>query len=208
MRAFFRWLARTVGSAVTIVLVIVLFPHISRLAARLLPDESGAAIRASAVLSTRLENSARLESLQVDETGVIAYDIKAALIGTVANIHVHYDYQASFGIDLRQVQLRIESGKLVFLLPEPELIQDALTPQEVARNDFWYPGFSDEDYQKLLEDERLIRRSHYLSGDGNAALRSATIEAFRSTIAAWMSEVDPNLTYQCEWLADAAQSAT
>ena len=203
MKALLRWLARTVGGALTIVLVIVLFPHISRLAARLLPDESGAAIRASAVLSTRLENSARLETLQVDETGVIAYDIKAALIGTVASINVHYDYQASFGIDLRQVQLRIESGKLVFLLPEPELIQDALTPQEVARNDFWYPGFSDADYQKLLEDERLARRAHYLSGEGSAALWDATLKAFNETIAAWMIEIDSSLTYRCERAAAA-----
>ena len=198
MKSVFRWLARTIGSAVTIVLVIVLFPHVSRLAARLLPDESGAAIRVSAVLSSKLENSARLETLQVAETGVIAYEIKAALIGTVADVSIQYDYNASFGVDLQDVQLHIEGNELVFLLPEPELLQDALTPVNVARNDFWYPGFSDADYQKLLEDERQTRRAHYLSGEGSAELWDATCKAFSDTIAAWMTEIDSSLTFRCE----------
>lgn len=198
MKSVFRWLARTIGSAVTIVLVIVLFPHASRLAARLLPDESGAAIRVSAVLSSKLENSARLETLQVAETGVIAYEIKAALIGTVADVSIQYDYNASFGVDLQDVQLRIDGKELIFLLPEPELIQDALTPMDVVRNDFWYPGFSDADYQKLLEDERLARRAHYLTGEGSAALWDATLKAFSDTIAAWMTEIDSSLTFRCE----------
>ena len=203
MKALLRWLARTVGGALTIVLVIVLFPHVSRLAARLLPDEAGAAIRVSAVLSSKLENSARLETLQAAETGVIAYEIKAALIGKVADISIHYDYNASFGVDLQDVQLRIDGSELVFLLPEPELIQDSLTPMDVARNDFWYPGFSDADYQKLLEDERLARRAHYLSGEGSAALWDATLKAFNETIAAWMIEIDSSLTYRCERAAAA-----
>ena len=198
MKSVFRWMARTIGSAVTIVLVIVLFPHASRLAARLLPDESGAAIRVSAVLSSKLENSARLETLQVAETGVIAYEIKAALIGTVADVSIQYDYNASFGVDLQDVQLRIDGKELIFLLPKPELIQDALTPMDVVRNDFWYPGFSDADYQKLLEDERLTRRAHYLTGEGNAVLWDATLKAFSDTIAAWMTEIDSSLTFRCE----------
>ena len=194
MRAFFRWLAKIIGSALTVILVVILFPYVSRLAARLLPDESGAAIRASAVLATKLENSARLETLKVEEDGVLNYDIRAAFIGSVAQVNVSYKYEASFGIDLNEVTMQVSGNELVFTLPQPALIQDVLTPSEVYQDDFWYKGFTLEDYEKLLESERIARREEYLSGDASAQLWDATIEAFEKTIAAWLKDVNNSLT--------------
>lgn len=194
MRAFFRWLAKIIGSALTVILVVVLFPYVSRLAARLLPDESGAAIRASAVLATKLENSARLETLKVEEDGVLNYDIRAAFIGSVAQVNVSYKYEASFGIDLNEVTIQASGNELVFTLPQPVLIQDVLTPSEVYQDDFWYKGFTLKDYENLLESERLARREEYLSGDASAQLWDATIEAFEKTIAAWLKDVNSSLT--------------
>ena len=105
MKAFMRWLSRIFGSAITIVLVIVLFPHLSRLAAKFMPDESGSAIKASAILSEKLEHSSRLETFRVSADGVLNYDIQAAFIGTVATINASYRYDASFGIDLQKVKM-------------------------------------------------------------------------------------------------------
>ena len=199
MKSFFRWLGKVIGSALTIILVIVLFPHISKLAARLMPDESGAAIKASAILAQRLESSARLETLKVQEEGVLNYDIQAALIGSVANINASYVYEASFGIDLSKVLLQPSGDQLVFVLPEPELIQDNLTPKEVYRDDFWFPGFSDSDYEKLMENERVARRDIYLNGEKLEQLKAATIVAFESTIQVWLQNVDAALSFQYEW---------
>lgn len=199
MKRFFRWLGKVIGSALTIILVIVLFPHISKLAARLMPDESGAAIKASAILAQRLESSARLETLKVQEEGVLNYDIQAALIGSVANINASYVYEASFGIDLSKVLLQPSGDQLVFILPEPELIQDNLTPKEVYRDDFWFPGFSDSDYEKLMENERVARRDIYLNGEKLEQLKAATIAAFESTIQVWLQDVDAALSFQYEW---------
>lgn len=199
MKSFFRWLGKVIGSALTIILVIVLFPHISKLAARLMPDESGAAIKASAILAQRLESSARLETLKVQEEGVLNYDIQAALIGSVANINASYVYEASFGIDLSKVLLQPSGDQLVFVLPEPELIQDNLTPKEVYRDDFWVPGFSDSDYEKLMENERVARRDIYLNGEKLEQLKAATIAAFESTIQLWLQDVDAALSFQYEW---------
>lgn len=199
MKSFFRWLGKVIGSALTIILVIVLFPHISKLAARLMPDESGAAIKASAILAQRLESSARLETLKVQEEGVLNYDIQAALIGSVANINASYVYEASFGIDLSKVLLQPSGDQLVFILPEPELIQDNLTPKEVYRDDFWFPGFSDSDYEKLMENERVGRRDIYLNGEKLEQLKAATIAAFESTIQVWLQDVDAALSFQYEW---------
>lgn len=199
MKRFFRWLVKVIGSALTIILVIVLFPHASKLAAQLMPDESGAAIKASAILAQRLESSARLETLKVQEKGVLNYDIQAALIGSVANINASYVYEASFGIDLSKVLLQPSGDQLVFILPEPELIQDSLTPKEVYRDDFWFPGFSDSDYEKLMENERVARRDVYLNGEKLEQLKAATIAAFESTIQVWLQELNSTLSLQYEW---------
>ncbi len=193
-----RWLGRIVGSALTIVLAVVLLPYASRLAARLLPDESGAAIKVSAVLSSKLENSARLETMKVHEEGVIHYDIQAAILGPVASIDVQYAYDASFGVDLSKVTMQVTGGTIIFLLPEPELLQDSLVPTQTYRDDFWYPGFSDADHQKLLEDERVKRQAAYLDGENAQALWDATINAFEETIAAWLADVDADLTFAYE----------
>lgn len=195
MKAFFRWLAKVLGSALTVILVIVLFPHVSKIAARLLPDESGAAIKASAILSSKLENSARLETFKVEEDGVLNYDIQAALIGSVANINVSYDYAASFGIDLSKV-IMVPSGNVItFTLPKAELIQDSLTPKEIYRDDYWFPGFSDEDYENLLQEERLARRDVYLNGEQQENLWNATVAAFEQTISAWLQSLNASLSF-------------
>lgn len=197
MKAFLRWLAKTVGGALTAILVIVLFPYVSRLASALLPDEGGAAIRASAVLSTKLENSARLETLKVEEDGVLHYDIRAAFIGSVAEVNVSYRYEASFGIDLREVTMQIVGDEIVFTLPQPTLIQDVLTPSEVYKDDFWYKGFSLEDYERLLESERLARREVYLTGESSEQLWDATVTAFENTVANWLKQVDARVKLTC-----------
>ncbi len=199
MRAFLRWIGRTVGSAVTIVLVIILFPYISRFASKLMPDESGSAIKASAILAENLERGSRLETLKVEIDGVLNYDIQAAFIGSVANISASYKYAASFGIDLQKVVLQREGNEITFILPQPELIQDSLTPNEVYRDDFWYPGFSDHDYEKLMENERLACREHYLSGEQAETLWHATVDAFEQTISAWLRNImTTSLTFHYE----------
>ena len=54
MKALLKWLGRTVGSALTLVLIIVLLPHASRLMNSILPDLSGAAVTVSATLARNL----------------------------------------------------------------------------------------------------------------------------------------------------------
>lgn len=193
MKSILRWLAKIIGSVLTMILVVVLFPYASQWAVKLLPDESGTAIRASAVLASKLENSARLETLKVAEDGVIHYDIQAAFIGTVAEVNVSYKYEASFGINLNEVTMRITGNEIIFTLPQPVLIQDVLTPSEVYQNDFWYKGFTLEDYEKLLESERIARREAYLLGDARTQLWEETLAAFDKTIAAWLKDVNGNL---------------
>lgn len=198
MKALLRWLARIISSVLTISLVIVLFPHLSRIAARIMPDESGAAIKASAILTEKLTNSGRLETLQISADGVLNYDIQAAFVGSVATINAAYQYEASFGIDLQKVKMQATGNEITFFLPEPEVLLDSLTPVEVYRNDFWYPGFSDQDYEALMENERLKCRERYLSAEYQEQLWQASIDAFERTIAPWLTALHGQLTFHYE----------
>ncbi|MBQ8555179.1 MAG: DUF4230 domain-containing protein [Clostridia bacterium] len=195
MKKIGRWLAGIAASALTMVLVLALLPYASRLLARIMPDESGAAIKASAIISSRLETSARLETLSVAEEGVLNYDIQAAFIGSVANVNVRYVYTGSFGIDLSEVTMQVTGDEIIFTLPAPGLISDSLDPQEVYRNNEWYPYFDDNDYQQLLTDERLACRERYLSGEHAQALWHATTKAMDQTIAQWIADVQGQVQF-------------
>ena len=193
MKLFARWLGRVFCSVLSMCLIVVLFPYLSQFAKSIMPDEAGSAIRTSAVLATRLEDSARLETMKVCEDGVICYDIKAAFVGTVATVNVSYTYEASFGIDLSKVQMQVSRNRITFYLPAPELIQDSLTPIEVYKDDFWYPGFTEQDYFDLLEKERLTRREDYLYGSHRAVLITSSQTAFETTISSWMKNLNKNV---------------
>lgn len=197
MKRFFRWLVKVLTSAVTLVLVFVMLPYAVKLAARLMPDESGAAIKASAIIASKLESSARLETLRVEEEGVLDYSVKPAFLPTVAEITAKYKYEASFGVDLSKVTIDITGNHLTFTLPPFELIQDSITPTEIYRDDYWYPWIKDEKYEKLFEDERIARREDYLSGARSAELWQATTAAFEKTIIAWMQEMNTQFTFSC-----------
>lgn len=197
MKGILRWFAKIIGSAITLVLVFVMLPYAVKFAAKLMPDESGAAIKASAVIAAKLESSARLETLRVEEEGVLDYSVKPAFLPTVAEITAKYKYEASFGVDLSKVTIRITGNHLTFTLPPCELIQDSITPTEIYRDDYWYPWIKDEKYEKLFEDERIARRGIYLSGDKQTTLWDATVEAFEKTIAPWMQELNGQLTFSC-----------
>lgn len=202
MKAVGRWIAKVFGGALTLVLFFAMLPHVSRIVARIMPDETGAAIKASAIIASRLEESARLETFKVEEEGVLNYDIQAAFIGSVGNISVRYTYAGSFGIDLKKVQMQLEGNAITFRLPAAEVLQDSLTAVESHREDFWYPGFSDDDYAKLLEDERCARREAQLTGEKGQQLADVSKRMFENTIAAWIQRIDGDVDIRFEWIEE------
>lgn len=198
MKAILRWFAKIIASVITISLLIVIFPHLSDIADQLMPDESRTAMQTSMILASKLEESARLETLKVEDEGVLHYEVKAAFLGTVATLDLSYKYEGSFGIDLKKVQMHVAKNKITFVLPQPEVIQDNLTPMEIVSDDYWYPGFSEADYEKLLEKERMARRDNYLQGEMLETLWEKSQTAFEATIASWMKNMNRNLDVQYE----------
>ncbi len=205
MKSILRWAGKVVGTALCVVLVLCLLPYVSRLAGRLLPDESGAAIKATAVLSTQLSRTARLETLHVEEEGVLNEDIQAAFIGTVASVNVRYTYTASFGVDLQQIRLRTEGDTVTFILPAVELISDSLTPVESYRNNTWLPSFDDNDYQRLLNEERMNCRERYLSGNHAEELWNATTAALEETAGQWLADLHGTVQLAFEQAENSAE---
>ncbi len=198
MNGILRFFAKILSSVITIALIIVLFPNLSKIAAKIMPDESGAAIKTSVVLSSNMKESARLETLKVEDNGALVYEIKPAFVGTVASVNITYTYEASFGIDLSKVEMHIDRNTITFVLPKPEVMQDCLTPDEINIDKFWYPGYDEKDYESLMQKEQLACRERYLNGDLFETVWESSQQAFENTIAGWMKEMNQKLDLRFE----------
>ena len=187
MKALLKWLGRTVGSALTLVLVIVLLPHASRLMNSILPDLSGAAVTASATLARNLQQSARLETTLVEEEGVLESSTDALFLGQVQKVTVRYTYRASLGIDLSRVQVKVTGHTITLLLPEMEVLSDSLTPADISKDDFWYP-LTEERLQTLLTKEQERCRAYYLEEHAQSDQAWADIlAALEGTVSQWIA---------------------
>ena len=206
MKALLRWLGRTLGAALTLVLVIVLLPHASRFASSVLPDLSDTAVTASATLARNLQQSARLETTLAEEEGVLESSTNALFLGQVQQITVHYTYRASLGIDLSKVQVKVAGNTITLLLPEMEVLSDSLTPEEISKDDFWYP-LTEERLQTLLNQEQERCRSYYLEEHSQSDQAWAdAIAVLESTVSQWITLGNDRFTIEYAPLAQAGES--
>ena len=205
MKALLKWLGRTVGSALTLVLVIVLLPHASRLMNSILPDLSGAAVTVSATLARNLQQSARLETAIAEEEGVLESGTEALFLGQVQKVTVRYTYRASLGIDLSKVQVKIAGNTITLLLPEMEVLSDSLTPEEISKDDFWYP-LTEERLQTLLAQEQERCRAYYLEEYSHSDQAWAdAIAVLESTVSQWIALGNDRFTIEYAPLAQAGE---
>ena len=150
-----RFLVRIVSTALILSLMLVFLPHLTRLVGRLWPDPARTE-KVSALLRHELNESARLETLTVDDQGVLTATVQAALLGEVQRVTIEYDYHASIGVDLTKIQIAADNGILTLILPPFEMLGDSLTPTNIDRQDFWYP-LTEKRRSRLLEEERSAR---------------------------------------------------
>lgn len=180
-----RFLLRIVSTALIISLVLVFLPRLTRLAGRLWPDPARTK-RVSELLSHELKDSARLETLTVDDQGVLTATVQAALIGEVQRVTMDYDYHASVGVDLTKVRLSAEDGVLTLYLPPFEILSDSLTPTHVDRQDFWYP-LTEKRRAQLIEEEKASRADAILAEVGSSDdVWNRTVGTLSGLIRSWM----------------------
>ena len=180
-----RFLLRIVSTALIISLVLVFLPRLTRLVGRLWPDPARTE-RVSELLSHELKDSARLETLTVDDQGVLTATVQAALIGEVQRVTMDYDYHASVGVDLTKVRLSAEDGILTLYLPPFEILSDSLTPTHVDRQDFWYP-LTEKRRAQLIEEEKASRADAILAEVGSSDdVWNRTVGTLSGLIRSWL----------------------
>jgi len=180
-----RFPVRILSTALVITLVLVFLPRLTRLVGRLWPDPARTE-RVSELLQHELSQSARLETLTVDDTGVLTATVQAALIGEVQRVTIEYDYHASVGVDLKKAALSVEDGVLVLSLPDFELLSDSLTPTSVDRQDFWYP-LTEKRRDQLLSEEREKRAAAALEeARTSEKVRRDTVSSLEQLISSWL----------------------
>lgn len=206
MKAFLKWLSGVVGSVLTLLLTIVLLPHAGTFADWILPDAGGDHIQSAAILSQQMKQSARLETMTVEGTGVMIAERKALLVGTVSTENISYLYKGSFGIDLSRVQVQIRGNQLTLLLPQPEALMDTAEIMDSDHDGFLdsQVRFSQKELQELLNVEKEKFRAQYLTGEYAQALKDQTVGTLDATVTAWLKKANSRCTVTYEWAAPAS----
>lgn len=194
MKGFLRWLGRIAATAITIILIVVLLPYASNLASAVLPDLSGAALNTSLLLSHRMENSARLETSVIEDEGILNSTTNAMFIGQVQSVTMKYTYRASIGIDLSKVQMSVRGNTITLTLPPVEILTDSITPEQVEKDDFWYP-LTESRRQKILDDELALCRERCLTEyAASEEAWSNTVAAMENTVSGWLTVANSGVT--------------
>lgn len=193
---FLRFLGKIAAAVLTLVLTVVLLPYASRLASAFLPDLSGAAMNTSILLSHKMETSARLETNVIEDEGILNSTTQAMFIGQVQSVTMQYRYRASVGIDLRKVQMAVNGSTITLTIPPLEILSDSITPEQVEKNDFWYP-LTEERRLKLLNDELLACRQRCLTEYASSTEAwQSTVAAMENTVSTWVSGAGVNIVYR------------
>ena len=180
-----RFLIRMVSTAMILALTIAFLPYVTRWAGRLWPDPPRTE-RVSEILRHELKESARLETMTVDDDGVLTATVQAALIGEVQRVTIEYTYHASIGVDLEQVRVTAEGGTVALKLPAMEILSDSLTPTHIDRQDFWYP-LTEKRRDQLLSEEREKRAQAALAdARNNPEIRKKMTEKLQRLIQSWI----------------------
>ena len=180
-----RFLIRMVSTAMILALTIAFLPYVTRWAGQLWPDPSRTE-RVSEILRHELKESARLETMTVDDDGVLTATVQAALIGEVQRVTIEYTYHASIGVDLEQVRVTAEGGTVALKLPAMEILSDSLTPTHIDRQDFWYP-LTEKRRDQLLSEEREKRAQAALAdARNNPEIRKKMTEKLQRLIQSWI----------------------
>ena len=121
---------------------------------------------------------------------------EALFLGQVQKVTVRYTYHASLGIDLRKVQVKVTGNTITLLLPDMEVLSDSLTPEEISKDDFWYP-LTEERLQVLLRQEQERCRAYYLEEHAQTEQAWAdTVAALESTVSQWIALGNDRITIE------------
>ena len=160
---FPKLILRALALALAAVLVIALLPYARNRIAATLPREK--MVRASTLLSRKVENTGDLTVLRCTDTGIMSAETTALFLGAVQQVNVPYSYEIGFGLTLEEVAFSPEEDSIQVILPPLRMIYDSfLVTGDPKISDFWYP-LTEERYQQMLNEQAAACQADYLQNE-------------------------------------------
>ena len=181
-----KWLLSLLSKALIIILVILLLPLVRTLIRRIMPDAAGEIRVQSMILEQKLESSKRLEVTTIDEEGILEAKTNVVILGTVGSTTIRYRYTASVGIDLSKVVMTTDSDRIIFELPDPEILNDGIEALEINKNNFFSKAI-EKSAETLLNEQKLKCREQYITEKQHSERAWEDIrKSFEDTICQWL----------------------
>lgn len=140
----------------------------------------------SAVLKQKLQSSKRLEVTSVEEEGTLDAKTSVIIFGTVGSTTIRYRYTASIGIDLGKVIMIPDSDRIIFGIPEPEILNDGIEALEISKHNFFSKAI-EKSTDALLSEQRIRCREQYLTEKQHSERTwNDTVSAFNETVCNWL----------------------
>ena len=181
-----KWAFSVFTKAIIIILVILLLPYAKDLYRLIAPNVNGEILTQSKILEQKLSSSQRLEVTTVDEEGLIESKTNVIIFGTVGTTTIRYRYTASIGIDLKNVIMTTENDRIVFLLPEAEVLNDGIEAIEINKHNLFSKAI-EKSVETLLAEQREKCREQILSEkEHTEKIREDAVLAFKETVCKWL----------------------
>ena len=181
-----KWLLSVLSKAIVIVLVIVFIPFAKDLYRLVLPDVIGEINTQSTIIRQKLESSKRLEVTKIDEEGILEAKTNVIIFGTVGSTTIRYRYTASIGIDLSKVIMTADSDRIIFTLPESEILNDGIEALEINKHNLFSRAI-EKSVESLLSEQRDKCREQYFKDEQHILkIREDAVKAFTETVCQWL----------------------
>ena len=183
-----KWALGVMTRAIVIALVIMIVLFATEPLRDMLRNVKGEIRIQSAILKQKMESSKRLEVTKVDEEGTMEAKTSVVLLGTVGTTTTRYRYTASVGIDLSKVVMSEENDSIVFMMPEPEILNDGIEALQINKNNLFSKAI-DKSTETLLNEQKLKCREEYISNSKYTDRSwNDTVKAFEETICNWLDQ--------------------
>lgn len=183
-----KWILSVLSKVFVILLVIVLLPFARTWIREMFPDVTGQIRIQSMILEQKLESSKRLEVTTIDEEGILEAKTNVIILGTVGTTTIRYRYTASVGIDLSKVVMTTDSDRIIFILPDPEVLNDGIEALEINKNNLFSKAV-EKSVETLLNEQKIKCRDQYIAEKQHSERAWNDIrKSFEETICQWLEQ--------------------
>ena len=192
-----KWVLSVLSKVFVILLVIALLPFARTWIRQLFPDATGEIRIQSMILEQKLESSKRLEVTTIDEEGILEAKTNVIILGTVGSTTIRYHYTASVGIDLSKVIMTTDSDRIIFMLPDPEILNDGIEALEINKNNLFSKAV-EKSVETLLTEQKIKCREQYIAEKQHSERAWNDIrKSFEETICQWLEQYgDRHYTFE------------